>query len=160
MRHDRLSRAGAMLSLLVVGAMLTGFGAAQLVAAPNPRLSIAVQAADPVARYGLGRDATRVDAPAEPAPPAVLAWNDAPSPEPGTYRHGARVLVPYEPARKRERMRDAYYAAARDWAAPPVPINAASEPGVILSRPDAATLVITDPSMAERMPRVRPVSLR
>lgn len=52
-----------------------------------------------------GDHAFRQPAPATAAP-ASIAYDDAPV---GTYRNGRRVLRPYEPARKRERDRYAYY---------------------------------------------------
>lgn len=70
----------------------------------HPRLS-ASPPADPVERYALGQNAyemPHVPVRTTAAPP--FQYTDA-SYEIGRYENGARILTPYEPARKIERLR-------------------------------------------------------
>ena len=68
---------------------------------------------DPIERFGLGRDGTVV-ASSKPAnsTPAKVQYAAV---EVGTYRNGKRILVPFEPARKRDRVRERAYAEQNRW---------------------------------------------
>lgn len=70
----------------------------------HPRLSAAAPA-DPVERFGLGQNAyDTTNPPIQVARSASPEYADA-SYELGRYVNGVRVLVPYEPARKIDRVR-------------------------------------------------------
>lgn len=77
-----------------------------------------------------------------PVRPKLVDVRDMPD-EPGHYRNGARLLVPFEPTRKSDRVRDASYAEAFDWQYPDAGMEYADASGAETSA-DTDRWLVTD----------------